>query len=184
MTVLSSRSLYQSPYEDTSWHSVLAFPHQRALSTIKVHLIWLSVRYCDNSTKWAISVISGDEYLKVFTLSNISTAGALLQLVNLLNAIRKSSTAKLWVSSRWIPPVEAHVNKQTQAFSVSESFFEQINLNIKGPAKSTPVWVYGWSSDTWTSGKSGTWQLAPSNLRHTIQDLIIFCTDFLPLKIQ
>ena len=58
-----------------------------------------------------------EEALNVLALSDMSVAGTPLQLVNRRNAIRNSSTSNPLVSSKWMPLVDAHVNKQMYAFS-------------------------------------------------------------------
>ena len=75
-------------------------PHHGARSTIYLHVIFLSVRYCCTSMERVICFISLDADLKVDALSEIMVAGKPRHAVNLWNVVRKELTSSLLVNSR------------------------------------------------------------------------------------
>ena len=69
-----------------------------------------------------IDLISFEEDLKVFALSEISMAGNPRLSMNLLNASKNESAFKERVSSKWIARVDVQVNKQIYTLEVTAGF--------------------------------------------------------------
>ena len=113
----------------------------------------LLLKYRKTSAARQIDLISLDEDLKVFALSEIKVAGKPRLPTNLQNANKNVSTFRETVSFKWIAQVEAQVSKQMYTLEVASAFLD--SRTYKGPAKSNPVWVKGGLSDTLNSGRSG-----------------------------